>query len=85
VMVDASGLWCGPLWLRRGLAAGFSFESFSFWTLGKWDTLSYDGMCLSHEPCSIKVCLGFDFNNRLLGCNLFWVYKFCFCFLAAEV
>jgi hypothetical protein len=77
VMVDASGLWCLLLWLRKGLAAGFAFESFSFWTLGKWDSLSYDGMCLSRETCNTEDCLGLtpclclNLNNYLLGCNLF--------------
>jgi hypothetical protein len=73
------------------LAVGFVFGSFSFWTRGIWDNPSSDGLCLAHGTCSAEVCLGLtpclglDFNNHLLGGNLFWGYKFYFRFLVAEV
>jgi hypothetical protein len=73
------------------LAVGFTFESFYFWTLGRWDNPSSDGMYLSQETCNTEVYLGLipcfdlDLNNCLLDGNLLWGCTFCFCFLAAEV
>jgi hypothetical protein len=74
-----------------GLAVGFAFELFSFWTLGRWDSPLYDGLYLSRKTCNTKVCLGLtpslglDLNNHLLGGTLFWECRFYFRFLAAEV
>jgi hypothetical protein len=75
------------------LAIHFASVSFSFWTLGRWDNPLSDGLYLSRETCNTEVylglglapCLSLDLNNRLLGGNLFWEYRFYFRFLAMEL
>jgi hypothetical protein len=76
----------------KDLAVGCAFGSFSFWTLGRWDSPLSDGLYLSRETYNTEFCLGLrpypglDLNNCLLGDgNLFRGCMFCSHFLAAEV